>query len=161
MTQQSPRRHSVDEIVTAVLTASRVLVAISAASLAEVEDTVTLTQFRSLVVLEGRREVNLTELAGSLAVNVSTAMRTIDRLEALGLVTRRANPANRREVVLAPTSDGTALVHTVTERRRRELAKIVRRMAPERRIELVGVLADLAAAADEPIPTDAASTYGW
>ena len=41
----------VDEMTTAVLTASRLLVAISARSLAAVEDTVTLPQFRLLVLL--------------------------------------------------------------------------------------------------------------
>ncbi|HZL05508.1 MAG TPA: MarR family transcriptional regulator, partial [Coriobacteriia bacterium] len=49
----------VDEFVTAVLTASRVLVGVSARSLAEVEETVTVTQFRTLVVLDSRGEINL------------------------------------------------------------------------------------------------------
>ena len=40
----------VQELVTAVLTASRVLVSVSARSLAGVEDVVTVTQFRTLVV---------------------------------------------------------------------------------------------------------------
>ena len=39
-------RPVVDDFVTSLLTASRVLVGVSARSLAEVEDAVTLTQFR-------------------------------------------------------------------------------------------------------------------
>ena len=40
----------VDDVVTALLTASRVLVAVSAGSLADFEETVTLTQDRKSVV---------------------------------------------------------------------------------------------------------------
>ena len=40
-----------DELVSALLTASRALVGVSARSLAHVEDAVTITQFRTLVVL--------------------------------------------------------------------------------------------------------------
>ncbi|MBS2539761.1 hypothetical protein KGQ20_44170 [Catenulispora sp. NF23] len=41
----------VDRVTDAVLTASRLLVAVSARSLNEVEDSLTLPQFRALVVL--------------------------------------------------------------------------------------------------------------
>ena len=90
----------IDELVTALLTASRVLVGVSARSLAHVEDAVTLTQFRTLVVLDSHGEINLNRLAELLDVNSSTAMRMIDRLLVADLVTRRDNPANRREVLL-------------------------------------------------------------
>ena len=43
-----------DQLVDAVLSASRVLVAIAARSLADVGEEVTLTQYRSLVVLASR-----------------------------------------------------------------------------------------------------------
>ncbi|CAM5308255.1 hypothetical protein SBADM41S_12362 [Streptomyces badius] len=45
------RMDDVDAVTEAVLTASRLLVAVSARSLAEVEERVTLPQFRMLVVL--------------------------------------------------------------------------------------------------------------
>ena len=41
---------SVDAITDALITASRLLVSISARSLAEVDDTITLPQFRVLVI---------------------------------------------------------------------------------------------------------------
>jgi hypothetical protein len=50
-------------LVAAVLTASRVLVGISARSLAGIEESVTLTQFRTLVVLEGQGASRLNVLA--------------------------------------------------------------------------------------------------
>jgi len=150
----------VNELVTAVLTASRALVGVSARSLAEVEETVTITQFRTLVVLDHRAQINLNTLADELAVNSSTAMRMIDRLLAAGLVTRQDNPENRREVLLGLTDDGVRLVATVTRRRRAEIARIVTAMPTERRTELVAALHSFAEAAGEPDPRPA-STLGW
>jgi DNA-binding MarR family transcriptional regulator len=150
----------VDELVTAVLTASRALVGVSARSLAEVEDTVTITQFRTLVVLDNLGHINLLALAEELDVNSSTAMRMIDRLLVAGLVTRQENPDNRREVLLGLTADGARLVETVTRRRRSEIAKIVTAMPPERRTELVTALHSFADAASEPLARPP-STLGW
>lgn len=150
----------VDDLVTAVLTASQALVGVSARSLAGVEDTVTITQFRTLVVLENRGQTNLNTLADDLDVNSSTAMRMIDRLLMARLVTRIENPANRREVLLGLTDDGTELVETVTRRRRAEIAGIVTAMPLERRTELVAALRAFAAAAAEPL-RHGASMLGW
>lgn len=141
---------AVDDFVTSLLTASRVLVAVSAASLTGVEDSLTLTQFRALVVLRSRPEINLSGLADSLGVNSSTALRTFDRLLAAGLVTRSENPSDRREVTLGLTATGKQIVDRVTERRRSELAAIVRRMPAGRRGELVAALDAFTEAAGEP-----------
>ena len=164
-TRATPRRSragqaDVDELVTAVLTASRALVGVSARSLAEVEETVTITQFRTLVVLDNLGDINLLALAEELDVNSSTAMRMIDRLLVAGLVTRQENPGNRREVLLGLTDEGSRLVETVTRRRRAEIAKIVTAMPTERRTELVAALHAFADAASEPLARPP-STLGW
>ena len=70
----------VDDLVTALLTASRVLVGVSARSLADLDESVTVTQFRVLVVLRGHGETRLNRLAERLGVTPSTALRTVDRL---------------------------------------------------------------------------------
>ncbi len=140
----------IDELVTAVLTGSRVLVGVSARSLAAVEGRLTITQFRTLVVLDTNPGTNLNGLADELAVNSSTAMRMIDKLLAAGLVTRGENPNNRREVVLGLTDEGRRLVTTVTRRRRAEIARIVTKIPPEQRDALVDALHALTTAASEP-----------
>lgn len=157
----------VDDLVAALLTASRVLVGVSAASLAEVEETVTLTQFRALVVLDRFRGgsptdagSNLNSLAESLGVNPSTAMRTVDRLIAAGMVTRAENPTNRREVRLTVTHAGSEVVRTVTARRRDQLARIVQRMPGGSRRDLITALSDFAEAAGEP-PASHSAPLGW
>jgi DNA-binding MarR family transcriptional regulator len=151
------RRADVDDLVTVMLTASRALVAVSVKSLAEAEDAVTLTQFRTLVVLESNDRINLNGLAETLGVNSSTAMRMIDRLLAADLVTRRDNPANRREVVLGLTPQGQNLVRKVTARRRAEIARIVKAMPHDQRDAMVSALRAFTEAAGEP---DAAP-FGW
>lgn len=149
----------VDELVTALLTASRVLVAVAARSLAEHNESVTITQFRTLVVLESHPGLSLNGLAEQLGVNASTAMRMVNRLLGADLVTRRENPQDRREILLSLTDDGRDVVDTVTHRRRREIGRIVAAMPSGDRAELVTALRAFADAAGEPEP--AASTLDW
>ncbi|WP_285574934.1 MarR family transcriptional regulator, partial [Streptomyces sp. RTGN2] len=78
----------VDGVTRAVIAASRVLVAVSARSLSEIEERVTLAQFRMLVVLSTRGTTKLVALADLLHVAPSTAMRMVDRLIAAGLADR-------------------------------------------------------------------------
>lgn len=141
----------VDAVTRAVLTASRLLVAVSARSLAEVEERVTLPQFRMLVVLSTRGATKLVVLADLLQVAPSTAMRMIDRLIAAGLADRQINPDNRRETMLQLTDEGRRTVADVTARRRTEIATIVERLAPAQRTALVGALTAFNEAGAEPL----------
>lgn len=151
-----------DDLVTALLTASRALVGVSARSLATVEDTVTVAQFRSLVVLASKGPSTLAHLAGELGVTASTAQRQIDRLVGQRLVTRRENPLDRREVVIAISRAGARIVETATTRRRRAIADIVASMAPTDTDALIDALDAFAAAASEPSPgRDHAARLGW
>jgi DNA-binding MarR family transcriptional regulator len=151
-----------EAFVTALLTASRVLVGVSARSLSEVESTVTVTQFRTLVVLEGHGELNLSGLAEKLGVNASSALRMIDRLLVAGLVTRRDNPETRREVLLGLSPEGRRVVRRVTRRRRSELARVVKAMPAAHRSQLLAALRAFAEAAGEPEPhPDEVSSMAW
>ena len=102
-----------DNEVDAVLAASRVLVGVAARSLAPVEDTVTLTQFRALVIIASRGPLHLAALADAMGVHPSNATRTCDRLVATGLADRRDNPADRRHLLLTLTAAGRDLVDGV------------------------------------------------
>ncbi|HEX6469164.1 MAG TPA: MarR family transcriptional regulator [Streptosporangiaceae bacterium] len=159
-----PDADDVDAVTAAVLTASRLLVAISARSIAAVEERVTLPQFRMLVVLANAGEMKLITLAERLAVNPSTAMRMIDRLTTAGLTHRRVNPANRRETLLRLTDAGRQIVDDVTARRRREIATIVARMPSDQRSGLVSALRAFTEAGHEPLvngPGRDAIPLGW
>jgi DNA-binding MarR family transcriptional regulator len=135
-----PPTDDIDAVTSAVLTASRLFVAISARSLAAIDEQVTLPQFRMLVVLATHGEMKLAALARHLGVNPSTAMRMVDRLVAAGLLDRQINPADRRENVLRLTAPGHRIVDDVTARRRTEVAAIVTRMPVDQRAGLVVAL---------------------
>ena len=152
----------VDELVTALLTASRVLVGVSATSLAGLDEGVTISQFRTLVVLGAHGPTRLNSLAERLGVNASTALRTVDKLVAGGFAERRENEQDRREVVIEPTASGRQLVDRVTARRRAAIEDIVVAMPPGHRRHLVEALLSFAAAADEPLAfADSATRLGW
>ncbi|WP_370409797.1 MarR family winged helix-turn-helix transcriptional regulator [Streptomyces fradiae] len=159
-----PDQDDIEAVTRAVLTASRLLVAISARSLATVEDTITLPQFRMLVVLSTGGPTKLVALADQLGVQPSTAMRMVDRLIASGLVNRRINPDNRRETSLSLTSEGERVVEDVTARRRQEVTAVLRRLEPSQRQALVEALDAFTAAGSEPALDEGsldAHPLGW
>ena len=141
---------SVDVIADALLTASRLLVAVSARSIAVVDETMTIPQFRTLVILSNRGRVNLATLAGWLDVGPSTTGRMVDRLVSAGLIDRRPHPHSRRELVAELTAHGSEVVQRVTAHRRREIARIVDKMPAQERRGLVRALTAFTAAGDEP-----------
>ena len=149
----------VTQLCAALLTASRALVGVAARSMAEVEATVTLQQYRALVVLAQHGELRVGELAEALALHASTVSRLCDRLADKGLIHRRPSHESRREVVLSLSADGTALLHDVTERRRSEIAGITRRMPVATRSGFIEALEAFAEAAGE-LP-DEAWKLGW
>ncbi|HUC04181.1 MAG TPA: MarR family winged helix-turn-helix transcriptional regulator [Acidimicrobiales bacterium] len=148
-----------DELVDAVLNASRVLVAIAARSLADVGEEVTLTQYRSLVVLASRGPQRVAALAEAVAVTPPTASRMCDRLVRKSLVTRRTDRHDRRQVRIALSPAGRRLVDAVTTRRRQEIEQLVASIPAESRSEVVAALGHLSAVAGEVPEQD--WTTGW
>ncbi len=164
MDHETPRRgsldiasgdESLDAITDALLTASRLLVAISARSIASVDETITIPQFRTLVILFNDGPVNLVTLAGLLDVQPSTTGRMVDRLVSAGLIHRRPHPTSRRELVAELTPRGRTVVQRVTENRRRELSRLVEKMPASECRGLVRALTAFTAAGDEPAYIDA------
>jgi DNA-binding MarR family transcriptional regulator len=141
---------SLDAITDALLTASRLLVAISARSIARVDETITIPQFRALVILSARGSINVRTLAGILHVQRSTTGRMVERLITAGLIDRRPHPALRREVVVELTRHGQEIVHAVTAHRREEIFRVVRNMPKRERYGLVSTLTAFTAAGGEP-----------
>ena len=148
-----------DSVVDAVLSASRVLVAVAARSLADVAEEVTLTQYRTLVVLASRGPQNLAGLAEAVGVTPATATRMCDRLVRKGLIRRRTERDDRRQLRVALTVKGRSLVDAVTGRRRQEIARIMNEIPVEQQAVVVQALGRLASAAGEVPEQD--WTTGW
>lgn len=139
-----------EELLDAVLAASRSLVAISAQSIAAVADRVDVVQFRVLVVVASRVCCTLGEVADAAELHVSTASRTCDRLVGFGLLCRTPREDDRRTVEFTLTPVGEELVGGVLRRRRAALQPVVQRLTSRQRRRLASALRDFAAAAGEP-----------
>jgi len=148
-----------DLIVDAVLSASRVLVAVAARSLGDVAEEVTLTQYRTLVVLASRGPQSLADLAEAVDVTPPTATRMCDRLIKKGLIRRRHDRGDRRLIRLNLTRQGHELVDAVTERRRTEIAELLVAIPSEQQTGLVDSLQRLTSAAGEVPEQD--WSMGW
>ncbi len=148
-----------DPVIDSVLSASRVLVAVAARSLSDIAEEVTLTQYRTLVVLASRGPQNMASLAEAVNVTPATATRMCDRLVKKKLIVRRTEQGDRRQVRLVLSKAGLDLVAAVTDRRRQEIGKIISVIPPEEREVLVQALGRFADAAGEVPEQD--WTTGW
>lgn len=148
-----------DELVEALLPASRALVAVAARSLMQVTEDVTLVQYRVLVELASRGPQRLADLAGVLGVDPSTATRMCDRLERKGLVLRERSTNDRRAVRILLQEPGRELVKNVTRRRRIELASLASRLPEKDRQPVLVALKAFAQAAGETPEQD--WSRGW
>lgn len=145
---ETPAGH--DELVDALLSASRAIVGLAARSLADLDADVTLPQYRALVVLASRGPQRMVDISTELRVNPSTGTRMCDRLVRKGLARRYRTAHDRRTVRLTLTPAGRRLVDEVTTRRRIELSRIVADMpADHQRAPVIAALRALAAAAGE------------
>jgi len=163
--RQSSRRRDVhEEEAEALLAACRVLVAVSAQSIAAVEDMVDLIEFRALVVVASRGSVSLSELSEGAHFHLTRASRLCDRLTVRGLLNRADDPTNRRQLILTLTPEGTRVVQEVMRRRRAILEPILNqvntRMTTRRRADLLALLREFAAAGGEPSDPDLWA-MGW
>lgn len=148
-----------DQLVEHLLVASRALVAVAARSLAGLAEDVTLPQYRVLLELAARGPQRVADLADILTVERSTATRMCDRLVRKALVDRRRDTPDRREVRISLTPAGRELIRAVGERRRREIARIVRRMPRADRGPVIAALKAFAEAAGEVPEQD--WSLGW
>lgn len=140
--------------VDAALAVSRVLVAMSVQSMAEVDDQVTVVQLRTLIVVQARGPLNLGGVAELTGTHISNASRTCERLVGLGLLTRHDDPDDRRNVLVDVTAEGRKLVHSVMRRRRRLLTALLGGLEPGQLAALAGPLQALAALAGDSTHLD-------
>ena len=157
--QRATPKASRESVVDAVLSASRVLVAVAARSLGDVAEEVTLTQYRTLVVLASRGPRAWPTLAEAVDVTPSTATRMCDRLVRKGA--GRAPPRTGRPPA-DPTHPDRERAGTGRRRHRAtpaEIAGLLRSIPRDQQAALVDALQRLATAAGE-VPEQDWST-GW
>ena len=143
-----------DDEAMATLVASRSLLGFVARSLAPVLDTMTMPQYRVLVVLEGAGSLRMSDLAENVGVHPSTLSRTVDKLVTAGWIDRAASEDSRREVHVSLSAKGKRLVRKVTTERRAAIADVLAGMAPEDRAAVRKGMELFAQAAGEASPPD-------
>jgi DNA-binding MarR family transcriptional regulator len=130
--------------------AARVFSAVVASSLAQGGDLLTWPQLRALVLVATRPEVTTTQIAEALDVHLSSASRLCERLVAASLIERRTSASDRRNLLISLTPQGSTLVETIMEHRRRAFTSILANMSAPDRIALRHCLDTFSDAAGEP-----------
>jgi DNA-binding MarR family transcriptional regulator len=90
----------------------------------------TTQQYQALLALKGETDdgpFTVTLLAQRLLIKHNSAVGLVDRMEQLGLVTRRPSELDRRSVVVEISARGESVVKKLARTHRRELQRI----APE------------------------------
>lgn len=148
-----------ERFVDAVMSASRALVAVAARSIAQTDDSLTLPQFRTLVVLTAHGPMTVGGLADELGVHSSTVTRMCDRLVARRLVVRGKAPESRREILVRLLPAGRRVVRDVSRSRRRAIGQIVAKVPTEHHASMIAALEAFSDAAGEA--PDQAWAAGW
>jgi DNA-binding MarR family transcriptional regulator len=108
--------------------------------------------------------IRLSELAGRLALTVSTASRHVAQLEQAGLVRRVGDPTDRRSAVLHITEAGRELLGRIRRVRRRRLERMLAGWSPRERHQLAVLLGrfadELWAAARADLPGGPGDEHG-
>jgi len=146
--QESPESADAD-LVDAVLTGSRAMIAVAVRSLSGLAEDITLAQYRTLVVLASRGPQKLADLAACLGVTPPTAGRMCDRLARRELVGRHREEDDRRVVRISLTPAGRDIVDEATRQRRVYIAEILAGLPPARRREAAAGLRAFAEATGE------------
>ena len=133
--------------VEAVLRASQTLVAIVARSFAEIEAPITLPQWRVLVILHGHGPLKASAVAQWMGVHPSNTTRSCDVLVRAGLIDRRENPEDRRQLLLTLTDQGEGLVESLLDFRRQAIAAVLDKLPASHREHLAESMEAFAAAA--------------
>jgi DNA-binding MarR family transcriptional regulator len=95
------------------------------------DSSLTISQIAALSTLERTGPMTPRELAAAERVQPPSMTRITASLEAAGLVTRTEHPTDGRQVLLAASSEGMALVREDRRRRDAWLAQRLRDLPPE------------------------------
>jgi DNA-binding MarR family transcriptional regulator len=104
------------------------------------EAAITPGQFGVLAVINGNPGLSQTQLGNALAIDRSTVVAVIDRLEARGLVIRAAQPNDRRSHALQLSDAGVALLRRLEGMVREHERQIGRNLSSEDQRTLISLL---------------------
>jgi DNA-binding MarR family transcriptional regulator len=104
---------------------------------------ITPAHLRALRTLARHGTMRLSELSERLEIAPRTATEVVDALQARDLVRRRADPADRRAILVEVTERGAGVLAEIRAARGTEAGRIFGRLAPADRAELARILSEL------------------
>ena len=104
---------------------------------------ITPAHLRALRALARHGTMRLSELSDRLQIAPRTATEVVDALQARDLVRRRADPADRRAVLVEVTGRGAGILAEIRASRGTEAGRVFGRLSPAERAELAGILSKL------------------
>jgi DNA-binding MarR family transcriptional regulator len=122
------------------------------------EVAVTMAQAKVIYTVLAAGSLGMSELASRLGVSISTTSGQVDRLVDLGLLDRRDDPADRRQVVITATDSATALLERFRELNDRELRHLLARIDDPGLALIERAMRVLADAARPPLDPDTATS---
>ena len=103
----------------------------------------TPAHLRALRTLSRHGTMRLSELSDHLQVAPRTATEVVDALEARGLVRRRADPGDRRAILVEVTEHGAGVLAEIRAARGTEAGRVFGRLTPADRADLARLLSKL------------------
>jgi DNA-binding MarR family transcriptional regulator len=94
---------------------------------------ITMAQAKIVLLLVASKEVRMSELVRRLGTSLSTVSGHVERLVEQGLITRRDDPADRRQVLVAPTAAALDLAERFDQINSRQLRLLMDGMTAEER----------------------------
>ncbi len=109
----------------------------------------TYNQYKTLLTIAASGRCSLGDLGRELEVAMSSASQMVDRLVAQGLVERRQDADNRRQVVIRLTPRGEALIGELRRGILVRYRKFFKRLDAAEQAELVGAFETIARILDK------------
>ncbi|MDA8195791.1 MAG: MarR family transcriptional regulator [Actinomycetota bacterium] len=147
--------------VDSILQTSRAVLSIAVKSLSEIEEIVSIAQYRILVILGGRGDLAMSEITKETSLAPASATRLCDDLVSKGLIERMAHPTDRRQVIVAITLKGSKLLQRVTESRRAMIEGVVAKLSATQIKEVEEGFTLFAKASPEPDEKMLSEKLGW
>lgn len=98
---------------------------------------ISVAQCHTLLEIEKKREISVSEIAGNLSLDKSTISRTVDNLVANGLINRIIPEENRRKAIISLTSRGKEACATINYSNDTYIKKVLHNFTPEEQDEFL------------------------
>ena len=150
-----------ESAIDSILNSSRAILSIAVKSLNVIEESISIAQYRILVILGGRGDLPMSEVAKETSLAPASATRLCDDLFKKGLISRKPHEVDRRQVIVNITEEGSEIIRKVTESRRRMISEVLSQLNDADLNEVEEGFALFSQSSPEPDETMLSTKLGW